>query len=139
MNDLSPIQALFLARLARKGDGQARAAVAAGEYTVEPFTITVSGNLTVGEDEGYTPTVKVPLIPTLVVALHRAGVQREGIAQIILDAASTAITRGGKVGDELEATIDYVDAEVKALRARLRRELPEDKRDGKVRVVGTIR
>ena len=139
MNDLTPTQALLLARLASKADKAARSAIVAGEYTVEPFTITVSGNLTVGEDENWTPTVKVPLLATMVVALHRAGVQREGIAQAIIDAAVTASANGGKVEVELADTFSYVEKEVKALRARLRRELPEDKRDGKVKVVGTIR
>lgn len=139
MKNLTPQQALILSRLAGKGDKAARAAVVAGEYDIAPFTITVGGTLTVGEDENWTPTVKVPLLATMVVALHRAGIQREGIANIIIDAAVVAIGNGDKVGDELAATIAYVDAEVKALRARLRRDLPEETRDGKVRVKGAIK
>lgn len=137
MNDLSPTQALFLSRLAAKGDKAARAAVAAGEYTVEPFTVVVGGTLTVGEDTTYAGTTSIPLLATMVVALHRAGVQREGIAAAIIDAALAASANGGKVEDELADTFAYVETEVAALRARLAEELPRKKRAGAVKVKGS--
>lgn len=139
MNTLTPIQALLLARLAKKGDANARAAVAAGEYEVAPFTVTVfDGKVTVGEDKPYTPTTSVPLLATMVVALHRAGVQREGIAQAIIDAAKVASNNGGKVDEALADTFSYVEREVKELQARMGEGLPKKIRAGGVRVKGSI-
>jgi len=138
MNTLSPIQALLLARLAKKGDAAARAQGGAGTYEVAPFTVTVGGKVTVGEDKPYTPTTSVPLLATMVVALHRAGVQREGIAQAIIDAAKVASNNGGKVDEALADTFHYVEQEVKDLQARMGEGLPKKIRAGGVRVKGSI-
>lgn len=137
MNDLSPTQALFLSRLAQKGDKAARAAVAAGEYTVEPFTVVVGGTMTVAEDASYTPTTSIPLLATMVVALHRAGVQREGIAQAIIDAAVAAHMNDGKVEDELADTFAYVESQVKRLKRVLSDKIPKKVRAGGVKVDGS--
>lgn len=139
MKNLTPQQALILSRLARKGDKAARIAVAAGVHTVGDFTVTVKGGqLTIGDDEPYTPTVDVPLLATLTVALHRAGFQRDGIASIIIDAATEAIKTDRKVGGEIADLLDYVEEEVKALRSRLSVDLPKKVRAGKVKAEGVI-
>jgi hypothetical protein len=136
MNNLTPQQALVLSRIARKGDSKARAALAAGEYHVPSFTVTVKGgNIVVGDDEPYTPTVSIPLLATLTVALHR---QRDGIASIIVGAATEAINTDRKVGGEIADLLDYVEEEVKALQARLSANLPDKVRAGKVKVTGII-
>ncbi|MAG27448.1 hypothetical protein CMI47_18095 [Candidatus Pacearchaeota archaeon] len=133
MDSLSPAQRILVARAtaaAAKGDK-----LSAGLHNVPAFTVTVDGGeLSVSEDETYTPTVSVPLLATLTIALHRAGFQRDGIAALILDAATIAIGNDDKVGDELETTIAYVATEVKALQARLAAGLPKKVRKGKVRV-----
>ena len=139
MNDLSPEQALLLARLAKKADATARAQVAAGEHAVAPFTVTVSGTISVAPDGDRPMVTEVISLATLVVALHRAGIQREGIAQAILDAAQVASANGGKVEGALSDTFDYVEKEVKALKERLNEELPRKPRKGSVRVKGSIR
>ena len=137
MNDLTPTQMLFLSRLAQKGDKAARAQVAAGEYTVEPFTVVVGGTLTVAEDASYTPTTSIPLLATMVVALHRAGVQREGIAAAIIDAAVAASANGGKVEAELADTFAYVESQVERLKRVLSDKLPKKTRAGAVKVDGS--
>jgi len=140
MNNLTPTQSLLLSRLARKGDAKARKAVAAGEHEVADFTVTVKGGrLTIGDDEPYTPTVSIPLLATLTVALHRAGFQRDGIASIIIDAATEAINTDRKVGGEIADLLDYVEEEVKALQSRLSAGLPEKVRAGKVKAEGAIK
>jgi hypothetical protein len=139
MNDLTLAQRLLLARLAGKGDKAARSAIVAGEYTVAPFTVTVGGTLTISEDTTYAGTTSIPLLATMVVALHRAGVQREGIANIIIDAAKVAAANGGKVEGALAAAFDYVEGELEELKARLAEELPRKPRKGSVRVKGSIR
>jgi len=133
MKNLTPAQRVLIARAtttAAKGDR-----LVPGLHSVQPFTVRVDGGeLSVGEDESYTPTVSVPLLATLTIALHRAGFQRDGIASLIVDAASIAIGNGNKIGDELETTLAYVQSEVKALQAKLSADLPKKTRKGKVRV-----
>ena len=133
MDSLSPAQRILVARAtaaAAKGDK-----LSPGLHSVPAFTVTVNGGgLSVSEDETYTPTVSVPLLATLTIALHRSGFQRDAIAALILEAATIAIGKDEKVGDELETTIAYVATEVKALQARLSTDLPKKVRKGKVRV-----
>jgi hypothetical protein len=138
MENLTPEQALLLARLAKKADATCRAQVAAGEHIIEPFTVTVSGSLSVAPDGDRPMTTEVITLATLVVALHRAGIQREGIAAAIIDAAKVASANGGKVEGALSDTFDYVEGEVKALKERLKEELPRKPRKGSVRVKGRI-
>jgi len=128
-------QLILLSRLLTKDAKSVK--LAAGFHSVDAFSVTCDGgSISVGEDEAYTPTTSIPLLATMVVALHRAGFQREGIASLIIDAATDAVNRGSRVGDELETTIAYVEQEVKDLKARLSADLPDKVRAGKVRVKG---
>jgi hypothetical protein len=130
---LTDTQTVLLAKLLAKDAKSIK--LAAGHHSVDGFTFTCDGgSISVGDDETYTPTTSIPLLATMVVALHRAGFQREGIASLIIDAATDAVNAGGKVGDELETTIAYVQQEVADLKARLSAELPDKVRAGKVRV-----
>lgn len=139
MENLTPEQALLLARLAKKSDATARAQVAAGDHEVQPFTVTVSGVLSVAPDGDRPMVTEVITLATLVVALHRAGIQKEGIAAAILDAAKVAALSGGKVEEALSETFSYVEREVAALKERLKEELPRKPRKGSVRAKGSIR
>ena len=105
-----------------------------GLHRVSSCTLTVAGgNVSVGDPEDYTPTVSIPLLDTMVIGFHRAGFQRDGIAEIILESATDALNTGGKVGDEIKTTISYVKKEVKALQQRLSADLPTATRKGKVK------
>lgn len=53
-----------------------RKQIAPGKHKVS-FTVTVDGTLDVSENETYTPTVDIPLIPSMALALKKMGVQRE--------------------------------------------------------------
>ena len=133
LNQLTDSQIILLARLATK-EAKGRK-LQPGLHNVAPFDVSSNGGeVSVGQDEPYTPTPSIPLLSTMVVALHRAGIQRDGIAKIIVDSATIAIGKGGKVGEELETTISYVQGEVKALQARLSEDLPNKVRAGKVKV-----
>ncbi len=133
MKNLTPAQRVLVARATAKAAKADR--LAPGLHNVPAFTVTVAGGeLSVSEDETYTPTTSIPLLATMVVALHRAGFQRDGIASLIVAAATDAVNTGGKIGDELETTLAYVQSEVKALQAKLSADLPKKVRKGKVRV-----
>ena len=132
--NLSDTQFVALSKAFASEARRRKASLPSGLHRVDPCTITVqSGSVSVGQDENYTPTVSIPLLDTMVIGFHRAGFQREGIAQIILDAASDALNSDNRVGDELKTTISYVQREVKELQASLSANLPTKVRKGKVK------
>ena len=134
-DSLSDAQVALLANLMPKEAKRRRANLSPGEYTVAAGSIEVpGGTVTVGENEPTTPTVSVPLLPVLCIALHRAGFQRDGILALVVDAATEALDAGGKVGGELDATAAYVAQGIKELQTTFAAKLPKMDRRGKVRV-----
>lgn len=133
--NLSDAQVALLANLLGKEVKSRRANLSPGTYAVPsgPFDLP-GGSIEVGEDEMVTPTVSVPLLPVLCIALHRAGFQREGILSLVIESASEAIRNGQQAGTELDTTAMYVAKEVKVLQARFASELPKVNRAGKVRI-----
>lgn len=115
----------------------AKAALNPGQFVIPSFTVEVKGGtIALSQPVEYTPTVHLPLLDVMVIALHRAGFQREGIMALIEDAAIEALKVGEKVGDSLKGDVDYVKAEIEGLQARLSSNLPKATRSGpcKVRV-----
>jgi hypothetical protein len=134
-DSLSDAQVALLANTLTKEAKRRRANLSPGEYTVAAGSIEVpGGTVTVGENEPTTPTVSVPLLPVLCIALHRAGFQRDGILALVVDAATEALDAGGKAGGELDATAAYVAQGIKELQATFAAKLPKMDRRGKVRV-----
>jgi hypothetical protein len=62
-----------------------RKKIAPGKHNVS-FTVTVDGTLDVAANESYTPTVDIPLIPSMALALKKMGVQREHFLGVLKDA-----------------------------------------------------
>ena len=137
MKNLNPAQILSLSRIITdKKLEQARSAVGNGVgLVVDPFTVSCEGGtISIGEGVEYTPTVHLPILDVLVIALHKAGFQRENIMAMITDAASDALNADEKVGDATKNEVDFVRAEVKALQTSLSANLPKKIRDGVMKV-----
>lgn len=137
MINLTPSQILALSRvLTDKKIEEARKAVGHSvSLIVDPFTIDCSGgSVSIGDPVEYTPTVHLPLLDVLVIALHKAGFQRENIMTIVTEAASDALKSGDKVGDTTKSDISFVKAEVEALQAALSVDLPKKSRAGVMKV-----
>jgi hypothetical protein len=137
MNNLTPAQILALSRvLTDKKIDEARKAVGHSvSLQIEPFSVSCNGGtLSIGDSVEYTPTVHLPLLDVLVIALHKAGFQRENIMAMVTDAASDALKSGDKVGDAAKSDIDFVKSEVEALQAALSTDLPKKFRGGVMKV-----
>jgi len=133
--NLSDAQVALLSNLLGKEIKSRRSALSPGVYVVEAGSFDLpGGTVTVGADEMVTPTVSVPLLNVLTIALHRAGFQREGIMALVVEAAREAINNGKKIGPELDATAAYVAQGVKELQATFAADLPKVNRVGKVGV-----
>jgi len=134
-DNLNDTQLLALSRSAAAAAKKRGIDLSAGLHNIDSFSVSGDGGeVSVGNPEDYTPTIKIPLLDTMVIAFHRAGFQRDGIATLILDAATDAINNGNKVGDEIKTTIGYVKQEVKDLQSKLASGLPAATRKGKVKV-----
>jgi hypothetical protein len=134
--NLSDAQVALLSNLLAKEAKSRRANLSPGTYSVPAGSFDLPGGLVeVGDDESVTPTVSVPLLSVLTIALHRAGFQRDGILSLVVEAATEAIQNGKRVGTELDTTAGYVAKEVKVLQARFAAELPKVTRAGKVRIL----
>ena len=137
MSNLDPAQILALSRvLTDKRIEDARKSVGAGvSLPVSPFQVSCDGGtITIGEGVEYTPTVHLPLLDVLVIALHKAGFQRENIMTMITDAASDALNADQRVGDATKKEVDFVKSEVEALQAALSVNLPKKIRAGHMKV-----
>lgn len=123
--------------VAEKEIKAAKAGLNPGTFQVAPFTVEVKGGtIALSQPVEYTPTVHLPLLDVMVIALHRAGFQRDGIMALIEGAATEALNAGVKVGDKVKGDVDYVKGEIEGLQARLSANLPKATRSGpcKVRV-----
>lgn len=137
MKNLDPAQILALSRvISDKSLENARNAVGNDTHlVVEPFTVSCEGgSLSIGEGVPYTPTIHLPILDVLVIALHKAGFQRDNILSMVVDAATDALNADEKVGDATKKEIDFVRSEVKALQKSLSANLPKKDRDGVMKV-----
>lgn len=137
MKNLTPEQILALSRvLSDKKIDEARATIGSGvSLQVNPFSISCDGGtLSIGDSVEYTPTIHLPLLDVMVIALHKAGFQRDNIMSIITDAATDALKSGDKVGDTTKSDINFVKSEVEALQQALSTDLPKKIRAGVMKV-----
>jgi hypothetical protein len=122
---MNEIETLALSKLSVP---DVRASVRAGKYDVD-FVVHIKGSLDVSEDETYTPTTHVPIIPAMALALRRAGVQRDGIVLALVDAMKEVMASDEDLRETLKADVDEAE---KLFRQGLA-ELPRAIRKGKVR------
>ena len=117
----------LIAKEAKKAD------LKVGEYTVsETITAKITATVIKGEDEDYIPTVDIPLLDTLAIALKNSGLTRDASKAIIIDAMKAAIESKAKGSDaiaERKADIDECMKHVREITA----ELPSKTRKGKTR------
>ncbi len=98
----------------------------------EVLTVRVSGTVEKGEDEFASPTVSIPLIPTLALFWEKCGVTRDHALRMLREAISEAMLDGVKEDDDIQTHIKDVEAAIKSVRTDLIDRLPKMRRAGKV-------
>ena len=98
----------------------------------EVLTVRVSGTVEKGEDEFASPTVSIPLIPTLALFWEKCGVTRDHALRMLREAITEAMLDGVKEDDHIQSHIKDVEAAIKAVRTDLIDRLPKMRRAGKV-------
>lgn len=137
ISNLSPPQIVALSAVITDAKVKAAKALIGNGVTVDVPLFNLhcqGGKIVVGAEEDYTPTVKLPMLHLLVIALHKAGFQRENILSMITAAASDALKAETKVGDSMSEEIDFIEKGVEALQKSLSTGLPKQVRAGKTKV-----
>lgn len=125
---LTEIQKLAIASL---NPQVARELIPVGTHVIEPFTIEVSGSLEVLDNEVYTPTVDIPLIPTVALALKKMGIQREHFLSVMRGAVEEVLLTPKSMREALVAQAGLAEFEAEFRQAVLAN-LPNKTRKGKV-------
>ena len=131
---LTNLQRLALAKAVNTRSREqiaARSEVEPGQYTLDPFTIRVSGELTVGEDETYVPTTGVSLTGATCLAIRRMGIQRENFLKVLKEVCTEALAADAQTRSALMADANVKEFE-RAFRAEFTSQLPSSTRKGKV-------
>jgi hypothetical protein len=139
--NLDQLQELVPACLAKRAAGELDE-LPPGRYRVRGLaTVRVDCFLSQAAPQEYTPTAKLPLKAILAVALRKAGVKRDAIAELIAKAAATALKAGDDIAQELEVTEEALKVVEKQITAALPRETRKGavKVDGEVKVVSFVR
>lgn len=126
---LNNLQKLALEKLSVGAD---RGAVAPGTHHIPPFFVEISGRLDVSENETYTPTVDIPLLPTVALALKKMGIQREHFLKVMKECVTEVVLQSRAMRTQLIAQSGLSDFE-EEFRQKVLAELPRKTRDGKVK------
>jgi hypothetical protein len=97
----------------------------------------VQGVVTKGEDTEYTPTVDIPLIPTLALVLEKSGITRERSIALLTEAMQEALALGQQAHDAVCDRINDIETAIARVR-EVTDALPKKTRTGQTRVRGEI-
>lgn len=119
---LDPVAATALSKaVSAAALAVARDGLCVGQHDVDVI-VRVTGTLSVGVDTTRIPTCSVPLLATLALALTRAGIMRDRILALVVDAARDALLGG----EAVEATMRDlgIDAAIATVREAFAAGLP---------------
>lgn len=98
----------------------------------EVIVVRVRGSVEKKEDQLVTPTVSIPLLPTLALFWEKSGIARDEALAMLREALVEAMSEGTKEDTHIQERIDDLQAAVKAVRTDLISKLPKMPRTGKL-------
>lgn len=129
MNDLLKIA---LAKKLTKDTKALR--LAPGVHDIDTtLAVRIKGQVTKGADVNYTPTVDIPLIPTLALVLEKAGFMRERAKELLIEAMTEALELGEKGEDFVAEKTKDVDAAIQHV-SDITSQLPKKTKQGATKV-----
>jgi len=96
------------------------------------FVVRVQGSVEKHDDQLVTPTVSIPLIPTLALFWEKAGIARDEAMTMLREAIIEAMDKGVNENGHIKSRIDDVNTAIGAVRKELIDQLPKMSRSGKV-------
>jgi hypothetical protein len=114
-----------------------RANIPPRTYDVTPFTVTISGQITVGVEETYTPTAEIPLKTVIALAVKKMGIQRSHFLNVLRESMIEVLNTDVELRSALVAESGLNDFE-QLLKDRVLSQLPRKTRAGKVKAELTV-
>ncbi len=110
----------------------ARKELPSGSAHTGQATITFDYDLRVGEDEQYTPTIKIGQLAVMALALRKAGFMGPQIIKYVTEAAQEIAANDDSLDDALNEDVMKMEEAIDQVRKALAASLPKRTRNGKV-------
>ena len=120
------------ALLAKKWKNESADFTPGRHWIDEEVVVRVTGSVEKHDDQLITPTVSIPLIPTLALLIEKMGVTREHALTMLRDAISEAMADGVSEDAHIKERISDVEKAVTTVRKELIDQLPKMKRAGRL-------
>jgi hypothetical protein len=106
-----------------------------GRHWIEEIVVLrVKGTVERHEDQWISPTVSIPLIPTIAFFWDRLGVEKDAAMRVLREAITEAMRLHTNESPAIKSRIDDVAEAVAAVKRDLISELPKMRRTGKTDV-----
>jgi len=104
-----------------------------GTHSIErEFVVRIKGEVEKLDDQMISPTISIPLIPTLAFFWEKCGLQRDHALSILRDAIGDALDAEVNENRNIKSKMDDVKVAMDAIRQELIEKLPKIPRSGKV-------
>jgi hypothetical protein len=98
----------------------------------EVLMVHVTGTVTKQGDTSCSPTVSIPLIPTLALFWEKSGIAQDHALRMLREAITDAMSSGKDTSDEIQARIKHVETAIQTVKEELLDKLPKQRRAGRV-------
>jgi len=104
-----------------------------GKHHVDDvLTVRIFGTVEKRPDTAASPTVSIPLIPTLALFWEKSGITRDAALNLLREAITEAIELNGSTDGKIAERMNDVQKAVEAIRKDLLAKLPKSPRAGSV-------
>ena len=118
--------------LAKKWKNEAADLEVGRHYIDEEIVVRVHGAVEKRSDQLVSPTVSIPLIPTLALFWEKAGITRDHALNMLREAITEAMDDGVSEDANIQDRISDVTTAITAVRKELIDKLPKMKRAGRL-------
>jgi len=109
-----------------------------GTHNVDQVvTLRIKGQIKKALDGEYTPTVDIPLLPTLALLLEKSGFQRELSKKLLVEAMTEALSWGDKASEDIESKTKDIQEAMAHVR-EITNKLPKKTKSGATTVKVSI-
>ncbi|MHB0960077.1 MAG: hypothetical protein ACYC0X_31110 [Pirellulaceae bacterium] len=104
-----------------------------GRYEFDELvTLHVCGSVRKENDTLCSPTVSIPLIPTLALFWEKSGITQDHALRMLREAISEALSAGKDTTDEIQNRMKHVEKAIQTVKEELLDKLPKVKRSGRL-------
>jgi hypothetical protein len=101
-------------------------------YVDEVLTVRVSGTVRKESDTFCSPTVSIPLIPTLALFWEKSGIAQDHALRMLREAITEGMSVGKDTTEEIQARMKHVEKAIQTVKEDLLEKLPKQRRAGRV-------